>query len=77
MAVIGGKWKPLILFHLGHDARRNGNLRPAIGNVSGKMLIQQLKELEADGIVDRFDFKEIRLTYIPECFRVCQKHKVS
>jgi len=59
LAVIGGKWKPLILFHLSYEARRYGDLRRAIGNVSDKMLIQQLKELEADGIVDRFDFKEI------------------
>ena len=48
LAVIGGKWKPLILFHLAHDARRYADLRRAIGNVSDKMLIQQLKELEAD-----------------------------
>lgn len=59
LAVIGGKWKPLILFHLAHDARRYADLRRAIGNVSDKMLIQQLKELEADGAVDRLDFKEV------------------
>jgi len=59
LAVIGGKWKPLILFHLAHGARRYGDLRRAVGNVSDKMLIQQLKELEADGIIDRNDFKEI------------------
>ncbi|MDQ0314596.1 winged helix-turn-helix transcriptional regulator [Amorphus orientalis] len=59
LAVIGGKWKPLILYHLAHEARRYGDLRRAIGTVSDKMLIQQLKELEADGIVDRLDYKEI------------------
>jgi DNA-binding HxlR family transcriptional regulator len=59
LAVIGGKWKPLILFHLAHGARRYGELRRAIGGVSDKMLIQQLKELHADGIIDRLDFKEI------------------
>jgi DNA-binding HxlR family transcriptional regulator len=59
LAVIGGKWKPLILFHLGHGARRYGELRRAIGGVSDKMLIQQLKELHEDGIIDRLDFKEI------------------
>ena len=62
LAVIGGKWKPLILFHLAHEARRYGDLRRAVGNVSDKMLIQQLKELEADGIVDRHDFMDIPLT---------------
>lgn len=59
LAVIGGKWKPLILYHLAYDARRYGDLRRAIGHVSDKMLIQQLKELEADGVIDRHDFKEI------------------
>lgn len=59
LTVIGGKWKPLILFHLAREARRYGDLRRAIGKVSDKMLIQQLKELEADGIVARLDFKEI------------------
>ncbi|MCO5733449.1 helix-turn-helix domain-containing protein [Rhizobium sp. SSA_523] len=59
LAVIGGKWKPLILYHLAHETRRYGDLRRAIGKVSDKMLIQQLKELEADGVVDRVDFKEI------------------
>ncbi|MDB5553543.1 MAG: transcriptional regulator, HxlR family [Rhizobium sp.] len=59
LAVIGGKWKPLILFHLAHDTRRYGELKRAVGGVSHKMLIQQLKELQADGVIDRLDFKEI------------------
>lgn len=59
LAVIAGKWKPLILYHLLYEPRRYGELRRAIGGVTDKMLIQQLKELEADGIVDRMDFKTI------------------
>jgi DNA-binding HxlR family transcriptional regulator len=57
--VLGGKWKPLVLFHLAHGTRRYGELRRAIGSVSDKVLIQQLKELQADGIIDRFDYGEI------------------
>ena len=57
--VLGGKWKPLILFHLAHGTRRYGELRRAVGNVSDKVLIQQLKELHADGIINRVDFGEI------------------
>jgi DNA-binding HxlR family transcriptional regulator len=57
--VLGGKWKPLILFHLAHGTRRYGALRRAIGSVSDKVSIQQLKELLADGIIDRVDFGEI------------------
>jgi DNA-binding HxlR family transcriptional regulator len=59
LAVVGGKWKPLILFHLAHETRRYGNLRRAIGAVSDKVLIQQLKELETDGIIVRLDFGEV------------------
>jgi DNA-binding HxlR family transcriptional regulator len=57
--VLGGKWKPLILFHLAHGTRRYGELRRAIGGVSDKVLIQQLKELQADGIVARLDHGKI------------------
>jgi DNA-binding HxlR family transcriptional regulator len=57
--VLGGKWKPLILFHLAHGTRRYGELRRAVGSVSDKVLVQQLKDLQADGIVDRLDYGEI------------------
>jgi DNA-binding HxlR family transcriptional regulator len=57
--VLGGKWKPLILYHLAHGTRRYGELRRAVGDVSDKVLIQQLKDLQADGIIDRVDFGEI------------------
>src|ERR1700730_9391750 len=57
--VLGGKWKLLILFHLAHGTRRYGELRRAVGSVSGKGLIQQTKELQADGIIDRRDYGEI------------------
>src|ERR1700737_431085 len=59
LCVLGGKWKPLILFHLAHGTRRYGELRRAVGSVSDKVLIQQLKELQADGIIARVDYGEI------------------
>src|ERR1700732_4902179 len=43
----------------GPTTRRYGELRRAVGNVSDKVLIQQLKELQADRIIDRVDFREI------------------
>jgi DNA-binding HxlR family transcriptional regulator len=59
LVVISGKWKPLILFHLVSGKRRFGELRRLVAGVSEKMLIQQLRELQADGIIERLDFKEI------------------
>ncbi|GAB5375260.1 MAG: helix-turn-helix domain-containing protein [Acuticoccus sp.] len=59
LRVVGGKWKPLILFFLGQGPMRYGALRRCVRGVSDKMLIQQLKEMEAHGIVARTDHKEI------------------
>ena len=59
LAVIGGKWKPLVLYHLAKGALRYGELRRAVGSVTHKVLIQQLKDLEADGVVKRVDYGEV------------------
>lgn len=56
---IGGKWKPLLLFHLQHGPRRFGELRRLVTGISEKVLIQQLKDLTEDGILIRHDFKEV------------------
>ncbi len=52
--VIGGKWKPLILWWLQQRTYRFAELRRQIPGITEKMLTQQLRELEADGIVHRF-----------------------
>ena len=59
MRIIGGKWKPVILCHLKHGKMRTGQLRRAIPNITQKMLTQQPRELEDDGIVDRKVFNQI------------------
>jgi DNA-binding HxlR family transcriptional regulator len=51
--VFGGKWKPLILWWLHERTWRFAELRRQIPGVTEKMLTQQLRELEADGIVER------------------------
>lgn len=53
VTVLGGKWKLLIAYFLLQQPRRNGELRRLLPQVSQKMLTQQLRELEADGIVTR------------------------
>lgn len=60
LQVISGKWKPLILYFLAQGGpTRYGELRRAVRDASDKMLIQQLKELEADDLVKRTDYKEV------------------
>jgi DNA-binding HxlR family transcriptional regulator len=60
LRVISGKWKPLILYFLAQGGpTRYGELRRAVRDASDKMLIQQLKELEADDLVKRTDYKEV------------------
>jgi len=59
LRVIAGKWKPLILYFLIQGPNRYGALKRAVRGVSDKMLIQQLKELEADGVVTRKDYQEV------------------
>src|SRR5262249_62220943 len=51
--VFGGKWKPLILWWLQQRTWRFAELRRQIPGITEKMLTQQLRELEADGIVER------------------------
>jgi len=53
VGVIGGKWKPVILWILFQDRQRFGALRRMIPGITEKMLAQQLRELEADGVVHR------------------------
>jgi DNA-binding HxlR family transcriptional regulator len=50
---IGGRWKALLLYHLSGGPLRYGELKRALPAISEKMLIQQLKELEADKLLIR------------------------
>lgn len=59
LSLIGGKWKPLILFHLSDHTRRFGEIAVRMPTISRKVLSEQLKELEGDGLINRNQFKEI------------------
>ncbi|WP_315763605.1 helix-turn-helix domain-containing protein [Sphingomonas sp. Y38-1Y] len=59
LRIISGKWKPLILYFLRQGPNRYGELKRAVRGVSDKVLIQQLKELEADGVLIRHDYREV------------------
>lgn len=57
--LIGGKWKALILWYLGERTLRFSELRKILPHVTQKMLTQQLRELEADGLVNRLIYTQI------------------
>ncbi len=58
-SIIGGKWKPSLLFHLEGRTRRFCELQRLIPGLTKKMLTQHLRELEHDGIVHRKVFAEV------------------
>ena len=53
VSIIGGKWKPPILSRLAEGVRRFGELQRLVPHITKKMLTQQLRELEQDGIIER------------------------
>ncbi|QKG57831.1 helix-turn-helix transcriptional regulator [Hymenobacter sp. BRD128] len=59
MGVLGGKWKPIIITQLADRRVRFGQLAQRMPLISRKVLTEQLKELEEDGIVRREAFAEL------------------
>lgn len=59
LEIIGGKWKGVILWHLCHKTLRFSQLRRRLQGVTQKMLTQQLRELERDGLVNRKVYAEV------------------
>jgi DNA-binding HxlR family transcriptional regulator len=57
--LIGGKWKSLILWHLGENTLRFSELKKTLPQITQKMLTQQLRNLEADGLVHRYIYTQI------------------
>lgn len=60
ISLINGKWKMHILFYLWHeDVLRYNQLKRRLGKVTHKMLSNQLKELEADGVILRKEYPQV------------------
>ncbi|MBY0097350.1 winged helix-turn-helix transcriptional regulator [Mesobacillus maritimus] len=59
LEVIGGKWKCVILCHLTHGKKRTSELKRLMPNITQKMLTQQLRELEEDGVINRIVYNQV------------------
>ena len=59
LLVIGGTWKVPIVWRLADGPRRFSDLRRDLGAVTAKVLTQQLRELEADGVVSRKVYAQV------------------
>jgi len=59
LQLIGGRWKTIILYSLSPGTKRFGEIAVRIPDISRKVLTEQLKELVADGLILREQYKEI------------------
>lgn len=59
LEIIGGKWKGAILFHLLEKSYRFGELKRTMPNITQHMLTKQLRELEAEGIINRKVYAQV------------------
>ncbi|MBE7128480.1 winged helix-turn-helix transcriptional regulator [Bacillus mycoides] len=57
--VIGGKWKVYILYHLTRGPIRTGELKRLVTGITQKVLTEQLKELEKDGLISRKVYNQV------------------
>jgi DNA-binding HxlR family transcriptional regulator len=59
IALIDGKWKSVIMFHLLEEVLRFNELRRKIPGVTQRMLTNQLRELEEDGLIERKVYPQV------------------
>jgi len=59
MDMLGGKWKPIALFHLRGGKMRSGELQRSLRGITNKMFTQTVRELEASGLVERIVYPTV------------------
>jgi DNA-binding HxlR family transcriptional regulator len=59
LSMIGGKWKPVIIFCIANGIARFGAMQRAVPGITKQMLTKQLRELEGDGLISRTVFAEV------------------
>lgn len=57
--IIGGKWKPVIIWHLGKKTMRFNELKRTLPNITQKMLTQQLRALEESQLINRVIYNQV------------------
>lgn len=57
--ILGGKWKPLIIWKLGKGTMRFNELQKSLPNITQKMLTQQLRSLEDDELINRVIYNQV------------------
>ena len=59
LSLIGDKWKILIIRELSGGTKRFGELRKSVGQISQKVLTENLREMQADALVSRKAYAEV------------------
>lgn len=60
LSVIGGRWKPIILFHLmQHNIMRFNEMHRSVTGITQRMLTKQLRELEGESVINRKVYAEV------------------
>lgn len=59
LEMLGGKWRLLIIYQLSNNKLRFGDLKRKVTGVSEKMLVQELKTLIDNGLVERINYGEV------------------
>ncbi|MBO9683884.1 MAG: helix-turn-helix transcriptional regulator [Flavisolibacter sp.] len=59
LQIVGGRWKPAILYKLNQGTKRYSELKNSIEGISERMLVAQLRELEEDKIIERIVYAEV------------------
>ncbi|MDN3020166.1 helix-turn-helix domain-containing protein [Paenibacillus sp. BSR1-1] len=59
LEIIGGKWKVVILCHLKKGKKRTSEFKRLMPDITQKMLTQQLRELEEDGVIQRKVYNQV------------------
>lgn len=59
LSILGGKWKPVILWYLNENTLRFSELEKNIPGITQKMLTQQLREMEADKLITRKVYPQV------------------